>query len=66
MPPALTSLLAPGGRLVGAVAGERLPRLLRIDRLKDGSLRQEVGTTLRIGSLTQGRSGQRLFNLNPP
>ncbi|MCB5177000.1 protein-L-isoaspartate O-methyltransferase family protein [Microvirga lenta] len=54
IPPAVTSLLAPGGRLVGALAVEGAPRLVRIERLEDGELRQELGIGLRISPLVSG------------
>lgn len=56
VPPALTSALAPGGRLVGALAGEGLPRLVRIERLAEGGLRQSLGAPLRLAPLVQGRA----------
>lgn len=55
IPPAVTSLLGPGGRLVGALTVEGLPpRLVRIDRHEDGELRQELGAGLRISPLVSG------------
>ena len=54
VPEWLTARLAPGGRLVGALAFERWPRLVRIDRLADGGLRQELGSTLRLSRLAAG------------
>lgn len=54
VPAAVTALLGPGGRLVGALTVEGLPRLVRIDRLEDGELRQEVGAGLRISPLVSG------------
>lgn len=52
----LASLLAPGGRLVGALAFEGGPRLVRIDRLPDGRLMQELGPALRLSRLAPGRA----------
>jgi protein-L-isoaspartate(D-aspartate) O-methyltransferase len=54
VPASLTSLLAPGGRLVGALTIDGSPRLVRIDRLDDGELRQELGAGLRISPLMSG------------
>jgi protein-L-isoaspartate(D-aspartate) O-methyltransferase len=55
-PAALTSLVAPGGRLVGAVAAEGGPRLLRLERGADGALHQELGSPLRLSPLAAGRA----------
>jgi protein-L-isoaspartate(D-aspartate) O-methyltransferase len=54
VPSSVTSLLGPGGRLVGALTVDGMPRLVRIDRLEDGELRQEVGVGLRISPLVTG------------
>jgi protein-L-isoaspartate(D-aspartate) O-methyltransferase len=54
IPASVTSLLGPGGRLVGALTVDGLPRLVRIDRLEDGELRQERGAGLRISPLVAG------------
>jgi protein-L-isoaspartate(D-aspartate) O-methyltransferase len=54
VPPALTSLLAAGGRLVGAVAGNGFPRLVRIERQADGNLREDLGGALRLAPLVAG------------
>ena len=54
VPPALTSLLATGGRLVGAVAGDGFPRLIRIERQADGNLREDLGGALRVAPLVAG------------
>ena len=54
LPEAVTSLLAPGGRLVGALAGEGGPRLVVLQRREDGALSQELGPALRIGALAAG------------
>lgn len=56
VPAAVTSLLAPGGRLVGALSGEGRPRLVRIDRDAGGALKQEIGAPLRIAPLVPGVS----------
>jgi protein-L-isoaspartate(D-aspartate) O-methyltransferase len=54
IPTAVTSLLGPGGRLVGALTVEGSPRLVRIERLEGGELRQEIGAGLRISPLVAG------------
>jgi len=54
VPPALTSLLAAGGRLVGAVASDGFPRLIRIERQADGNLREDLGGALRLAPLVAG------------
>jgi protein-L-isoaspartate(D-aspartate) O-methyltransferase len=54
VPAALTALLAAGGRLVGAAAGDGFPRLVRIERAADGVLRQTLGGALRIAPLVAG------------
>ncbi len=54
VPPALTSLLAPGGRLVGAIAGDSFPRLVRVERQPDGTMRQDFGGPLRLAPLVAG------------
>ena len=54
IPHSVTSLLAHGGRLVGALATEGLPRLVRIDRFDGDELRQELGLGLRISPLVPG------------
>jgi protein-L-isoaspartate(D-aspartate) O-methyltransferase len=54
IPPSVTALLAPGGRLVGAITIEGTPRLVRIERLADGQLRQELGANLRLSPLLAG------------
>jgi protein-L-isoaspartate(D-aspartate) O-methyltransferase len=54
IPPTVTSLLGHGGRLVGALTVEGAPRLVRIDRLDDGEMRQELGAPLRISPLVTG------------
>jgi protein-L-isoaspartate(D-aspartate) O-methyltransferase len=54
VPPALTSLLAAAGRLVGAITFDGFPRLMRIERQADGSLHQEFGGPLRLSPLVLG------------
>jgi protein-L-isoaspartate(D-aspartate) O-methyltransferase len=54
VPAALTGLLGPGGRLVGALAVDRVPRLVRIDRGQDGELSEQIGGVLRIAPLVPG------------
>ena len=54
IPQTLTSLLGPGGRLVGAVSEEGAPRLVQIDRLPDGEFTQSLGAPLRISPLVTG------------
>lgn len=51
VPQTMTALLPQSGRLVGAVTIEGFPRLVRIDRLADGALRQELGAPLRLSPL---------------
>ena len=55
VPSALTSLLAVGGRLVGGLAVDGFPRLIKVERGEDGSLAQTVGAPLRLARLTCGR-----------
>ncbi|MBM6596125.1 protein-L-isoaspartate O-methyltransferase family protein [Microvirga pudoricolor] len=50
----LTTQLAPGGRLVGALSGDGAPRMVRIDRDGSGELRTEAGAGLRIAPLVAG------------
>jgi protein-L-isoaspartate(D-aspartate) O-methyltransferase len=54
IPSAVTSLLGPGGRLVGALSAEGGPRLVTIDRREDGETHQEPGANLRIAPLVGG------------
>lgn len=54
IPASLTSLLGPGGRLVGALGLEEGPRLVRIERQADGELNQRLGPLLRISPLVTG------------
>jgi protein-L-isoaspartate(D-aspartate) O-methyltransferase len=53
IPEAVTSLLAHGGRLVGALSMDGLPRLACIDRDGD-ELRRDLGPGLRISPLVSG------------
>jgi protein-L-isoaspartate(D-aspartate) O-methyltransferase len=54
IPASLTSLLEPGGRLVGALTQQDVPRLVQLNRLQDGELSQSLGAPLRISSLVTG------------
>jgi protein-L-isoaspartate(D-aspartate) O-methyltransferase len=54
LPPHLSSLVAPGGRLVGALVVDGLPRLLTVERGLDGALAQDLGAPLRLSTLGQG------------
>ena len=54
IPEAVTSLLGPGGRLVGALTVEGAPHLVRIERLADDELKQSTGGLLRISPLVTG------------
>jgi protein-L-isoaspartate(D-aspartate) O-methyltransferase len=54
IPTKVTSVLAPGGRLVGALAIDGPPRLVRVDRTPDGELLQETGGGLRLSPLVAG------------
>ncbi|MCB8822105.1 protein-L-isoaspartate O-methyltransferase family protein [Microvirga rosea] len=54
IPEAVTDHLGPGGRLVGALTVEGAPRLVRIERLQEGELRQELGPPLRLSPLVRG------------
>jgi protein-L-isoaspartate(D-aspartate) O-methyltransferase len=54
IPDHLTSLIGPGGRIVGAITQEDGPHLIQIERLADGTLNQYVGGSLRISPLATG------------
>jgi protein-L-isoaspartate(D-aspartate) O-methyltransferase len=54
VPASLLSLLGPGGRVIGALKADGLPRLVRVDRLDDGEFRQDFGANLRLSSLLSG------------
>lgn len=54
IPEAVTALLPPGGRLVGALTLEGMPRLVTIERDGEGDLRQSLGGSLRISPLVTG------------
>ena len=54
IPEAVTALLAPGGRLVGALTVDGVPRLVRIERHVDGALHQDIGPSLRLAPLASG------------
>lgn len=51
IPQSVTNLLPAGGRLIGALTLEGFPRLVRIERQADGTLRQELGAALRLSPL---------------
>lgn len=51
IPAGVTSLLAPGGRLVGALTVDGFPRLVEITRGEDGELSELKGASLRISPL---------------
>ncbi|WP_201860970.1 protein-L-isoaspartate O-methyltransferase family protein [Microvirga soli] len=54
LPEALMSLLGPGGRLVGALTVEGMPRLVKVERGNEGELTQSLGASLRISPLVTG------------
>ncbi|NBJ09958.1 protein-L-isoaspartate O-methyltransferase family protein [Microvirga arsenatis] len=54
IPEAVISLLPPGGRLVGALTLEGMPRLVTIERDGKGDLGQSLGGSLRISPLVTG------------
>jgi protein-L-isoaspartate(D-aspartate) O-methyltransferase len=54
IPEAVTAHLGPGGRLVGALTVDGVPRLVRVERTEDGALRQDLGPTLRLAPLMHG------------
>lgn len=54
--PHLCRALAPGGRLVGAVATERGARLATIDKAVDGRLTRTIDAACRLPPLTAGRA----------
>jgi protein-L-isoaspartate(D-aspartate) O-methyltransferase len=54
VPPAVTSLLAVGGRLVGAITFDGFPRLVRIEREADGAIREDLAAPLRLSPLVTG------------
>ncbi|PVE25212.1 protein-L-isoaspartate O-methyltransferase [Microvirga sp. KLBC 81] len=54
IPQTLTSLLGPGGRLVGALTQDGAPRLVQIERLPDGEFTRNLGAPLRISPLVTG------------
>lgn len=51
IPQTVTNLLPVSGCLVAALTLEGFPRLVRIERLADGTLRQELGAALRLSPL---------------
>ena len=54
VPESLTGLLGPGGRLVGALATESGPRLLRVERSGAGETELASGPPLRLSPLLRG------------
>jgi protein-L-isoaspartate(D-aspartate) O-methyltransferase len=54
VPETLTGLLGPGGRLVGAVATEAGPRLLRVERGEAGAAEVANGPPIRLSPLLRG------------
>lgn len=56
LPAHLTAALAPGGRLVAALRGERGSRLVWLAREGDGPPARAEGPVLRLGPLTPGRA----------
>lgn len=51
IPSTVTSLLAPGGRLVGGLTVDGFPRLITIERGADGALVHMLGPALRLAPL---------------
>jgi len=56
LPPHLPGLLAPGGRLVGAVGTPEATHRVVVSREADGSVDERIGERLRVGPLTPGRA----------
>jgi protein-L-isoaspartate(D-aspartate) O-methyltransferase len=56
IPAALVERLESGGRLIGAVQAENGPRLVQIERMADGEIRETLGPGLRLSPLLNGRS----------
>jgi protein-L-isoaspartate(D-aspartate) O-methyltransferase len=54
IPPHVTSLLGPAGRLVGALSLDGVPRLVRVERQEEGELQQRCGPVLRMAPLVAG------------
>ncbi len=54
LPGYLSSLVSPGGRLVGALVVDGLPRLLTVERGRDGALTQDLGAPLRLSTMAEG------------
>jgi protein-L-isoaspartate(D-aspartate) O-methyltransferase len=54
VPASVTTLLAAGARLVGAITVDGFPRLVRIERQPYNKLRQDVGVRLRLAPLVTG------------
>ena len=57
LPERLCAALAPGGRLVGAIATRQRPCLFTVERGVDGAPTPRLGRTLHLPSLTRGRAG---------
>jgi protein-L-isoaspartate(D-aspartate) O-methyltransferase len=55
MPASVTSRLALGGRLIGALLIDGLPRLLKIERAPEGGLTHVLGAALRLPRLIDSR-----------
>lgn len=54
IPDTLTDLLAPGGRLVGGLRTQAMPRLARIERGRDGAATPELFGPIRLSPLIPG------------
>lgn len=54
IPQVVTSLLGPGGRLVGAIPFGGSPHLVRIQRLEGSEFHQDLGAPLRLSPLVPG------------
>lgn len=51
IPASVTSMLAPGGRLIGALTVDGFPRLAEVTRGEDGDLSESKGVSIRISPL---------------
>jgi protein-L-isoaspartate(D-aspartate) O-methyltransferase len=56
LPPHLPGLLAPGGRLVGAMGAPEATHRVVVTRAADGAFEERLGERLRLGPLTPGRA----------
>jgi protein-L-isoaspartate(D-aspartate) O-methyltransferase len=54
IPEAMVARLPPGGRIVGALVADDGPKLVRIEKAADGTLKREVGARLRLSPLVAG------------